>query len=133
VPAIDWLAQDFSQRWQIDCSLHVYSEDIQVDEKYATHLFRIIQESLTNVARHASAFAICIKLEQLPDAIYLEINDDGCGFTLDNHTRGFGLIGIRERVQELGGTLRIETTLTLGTRIIINIPNAGDNMNRNIA
>jgi PAS domain S-box-containing protein len=133
VPAIDWLAQDFSQRWQIDCSLHVYSEDIQVDENYATHLFRIIQESLTNVARHASAFAICIKLEQLPDAIYLEISDDGCGFTLDNHTRGFGLIGIRERVQELGGTLRIETTLTLGTRIIINIPNAGDNMNRNIA
>jgi signal transduction histidine kinase len=126
VPAIEWLTQDFARRWQIACSFNARTEEIPVGDDFATTIFRIIQESLTNVARHAQASAVRIVLEQMPDFIHLEIHDDGCGFipgSADNV--GFGMIGMRERVQELGGTLLIESELTRGTRIIITIPHAG--------
>lgn len=126
VPAIEWLTQDFSKRWQITCAFLACSEEIHVSEDFATTIFRIIQESLTNVARHAHAGAVRIVLEQTQSLIRLEIHDDGCGFTpASGEVAGFGMIGMRERVQELGGTLSIESELANGTRIIITIPHAG--------
>jgi PAS domain S-box-containing protein len=126
VPALEWLTQDFSRRWQIACSFIACSEEIPVGEDFATTIFRIIQESLTNVARHAHANTVRIVLEQKPDFIHLEIHDDGCGFIPGSGDGvGFGMIGMRERVQELGGTLLIESELARGTRIIITIPHAG--------
>lgn len=126
VPAIEWLPQEFSSRWQISCAFQSCSEDIQVSENSATTIFRIIQESLTNVARHANATAVRVILDQTAETIHLEIHDNGCGFVHDDIDRiGFGMTGMRERVQELGGTLSIESELTRGCRIAISIPRAG--------
>jgi PAS domain S-box-containing protein len=126
VPAIEWLTQEFSRRWQIACTFLAASDDIHVGEDVATTIFRIIQESLTNVARHAQASAVDILLEQTPDFIRLEINDNGRGFVRHGSDgMGFGIIGMRERVQELGGSLLIESGSGRGSRIIFTIPHAG--------
>jgi signal transduction histidine kinase len=123
VPAIEWLAGDFEKRWQVDCALDIDPRDIQASDAYATAVFRVIQESLTNVARHAQASRVSISLQQSPDGMHLEIHDNGCGF--DNgkeRTSGFGMIGMRERVLELGGVLRVQTALAHGTTIFIDLP-----------
>jgi PAS domain S-box-containing protein len=126
VPAIEWLTQEFSKRWRVGCAFHSCSEEIRVSEDSATTIFRIIQESLTNVARHANATAVRIVLDQTAEIIHLEIHDNGCGFIRNGiDSAGFGMTGMRERVQELGGTLSIESELARGTRIIITIPRAG--------
>jgi signal transduction histidine kinase len=126
VPAIEWLAQDFEKRWAIDCALDIGQRDIQIGEAYATNVFRIIQESLTNVARHARASSVSISLEQREERIHLDIQDNGCGFEADtSYIRGFGMIGMRERVQELGGNLVVHTAPDLGTQILIDLPLEG--------
>jgi PAS domain S-box-containing protein len=126
VPAIEWLAQDFEKRWAIDCALDIGQRDIRIGEAYATNVFRIIQESLTNVARHARASSVSIALEQRDRRVHLEIHDNGCGFEADtSYIRGFGMIGMRERVQELGGNLVVHTAPDLGTQILIDLPLEG--------
>ena len=128
VPAIEWLAQDFEKRWAIDCALDIGQRDIQLGEAYATQVFRIIQESLTNVARHARASSVSIALEQQADRVHLEIQDNGCGFEAKpSFIRGFGMIGMRERVQELGGNLQVHTSSDHGTQILIDLPLEGSN------
>ncbi len=126
VPAIEWLAQDFEKRWAIDCALDIGQRDIQLSETYATTVFRIIQESLTNVARHARASSVSITLDQKDQRVHLEIQDNGCGFEHDfSYIRGFGMIGMRERVQELGGDLVVHTSPDQGTQILIDLPIKG--------
>ena len=83
----------------------------------------MIQESLANIARHARASQVTITLSYTPDAILLDINDDGCGFNADNtQGRGFGLINMRYRVGQLGGTLTIESEAGEGTTIMAHLP-----------
>lgn len=104
VPAIEWLTGEFEKRWQIDCALDIDPREFTVSDDYATAVFRIIQESLTNVVRHAQATSVSIFLRQSPNLLHLEIHDNGCGFISGNkQLGGFGLIGMRERVFELGG------------------------------
>ena len=123
VPAIEWLAGDFEKRWQIDCALDIDPRNIQASETYATTVFRVIQESLTNVARHARATSVSISLQQSQDHLRLEIHDNGCGFDHDKkRTSGFGMIGMRERVLELGGVLTVQTAPDKGTAIFIDLP-----------
>ncbi|MBI4986189.1 MAG: PAS domain-containing protein, partial [Rhodocyclales bacterium] len=123
IPAIEWLAGDFEKRWHIDCALDFDLRDIPASEAYTTTVFRIIQESLTNVARHARARSVSISLRQLDDRIQLEIHDDGCGFVEDKGRRsGFGMIGMRERVLELGGELSVRSIPERGTDIYIDLP-----------
>ena len=123
VPAIEWLAEDFEKRWKIDCALDIDPRDIQVGDAYATTVFRVIQESLTNVARHARATSVSVALRQSQDRMQLEIHDNGCGFVHQkDHTSGFGMIGMRERVLELGGVLYVESVPDKGTDIFIDLP-----------
>ncbi len=122
-PAIEWLANDFEKRWQIDCALDIDPRDIQIDERLATPLFRVIQESLTNVARHARATSVCIALRQSDSGLRMEIVDNGRGFNYDPvMIHGFGLFGMRERVIELGGSLTIQTAPEQGTSILVDLP-----------
>lgn len=126
IPAIEWLAQDFETRWNIECALDMGVRDIRVDEAFATTVFRIIQESLTNVARHAQARSVSISLDRLPDRVRLEIQDNGRGFDPAAVDAGrFGLLGMRERVQELGGSLALRTSPESGTQILIDLPCPG--------
>lgn len=122
VPAIEWLAGDFEKRWRIDCALDIDPRNIQASDAYATTVFRVIQESLTNVARHARASSVSISLQQSRDHLRLEIHDNGCGFDVKERTSGFGMIGMRERVLELGGVLKIQTAPDQGTAIFIDLP-----------
>jgi PAS domain S-box-containing protein len=123
VSALEWLTEEFVQRSGIDCKLDVQQEHLDLDDTQATTVFRIVQESLTNITRHAQAKHVRIALTQQPDHYLLEVSDDGVGF--DPHAKkhkSFGLMGIEERTLMLGGELKIETSPGKGTRIISRIP-----------
>lgn len=86
------------------------------------HIYYIVKEGLTNIQKHAQASRIFLRCEYTPDAIILELEDNGRGFNIETTLSGFGLRGIKERVQILNGQLTINSTPDLGTRIYITIP-----------
>lgn len=122
LPALEWLAEEFRQRTGIACNL-LAGDDIPLDDSRATTLFRIVQESLTNVIRHAEASQVDIALGLEAERIRLEIADNGKGFEPQQvGGNSFGLLGMGERLEVLGGTLRIDSAPGRGTRLLIIIP-----------
>jgi PAS domain S-box-containing protein len=123
VPAIEWLAQNFGRRTGVDCVLKV-EEDVELHEPYATAVFRIVQESLANVAKHAAASKVEVSIERIPGAVVLQVRDDGRGFVPDAPRKPYslGLMGLRERTQLLKGIIRIESRPGQGTCINVHIP-----------
>ena len=123
VPAIEWLVHSFNQRTGVACTLAA-DEALELQEPYATAIFRIVQESLANVTKHAGASAVTVALERIPGAITLAISDNGCGFTVGapRKPQSLGLMGLRERALLLKGTLSIASTPGQGTRIEVSIP-----------
>ena len=122
--AIEWQAGDFQKRSGISCSLTLTGEDPPVGRDQATALFRIFQEILTNVARHAQAAKIWVHLEEEHDAIVLEVEDDGVGISqaqLKEH-RSLGLLGMRERALAFGGTVEIAGAPGQGTIVTVRMP-----------
>ncbi len=123
--AADWLVQQFSARTGIpaifDCP-----EPLEMPEETATALFRVLQEALTNVARHAGAGRVVVALEQGPHGLVLDIADDGCGIPL---ARGpvvtFGLRGMEERLRMLDGSLSVRRDQRQGTRLLARVPVRG--------
>jgi PAS domain S-box-containing protein len=124
IAAIEWLATDFSGRTLIPCTLNIPSEIIQIDESRAVVFFRVAQESLTNIVRHAQATLVGIELYLLEDSLHLKVRDNGCGFLVSSggNTKSFGLLGMYERCLALGGKLDINSTPGLGTIVEISIP-----------
>lgn len=124
VPAIEWLAEDFGHRWEIACEVAVRGCDIVLDDAQATAVFRVVQESLTNVARHAQASAVAIALSGNASGLQLRVQDNGCGFdsAVVRRAQGFGLLGMRERVLALGGKLHIDSVPGKGTSVVIDLP-----------
>jgi PAS domain S-box-containing protein len=125
VPAIEWLAERFGKNTKINCEVHVRDEDhgIYLDENASIALFRITQESLTNVARHANASKVDITISQEGDDYLLELRDNGNEFDSDTIKKDtFGFIGIRERVLLLGGKLSISSKPGSGAVIKVCIP-----------
>lgn len=122
--AIESHAQDFTQRTSIPCQIVCPDHDIQPDSDTSTALFRIFQEALTNVSKHANASDVEVLLLQEGDDICLEIRDDGCGIRSSDFTkpRSFGLRGIRERINALRGTLEVSAAEPRGTRISVRAP-----------
>jgi len=122
--AIEWQAGDFQNRSGIACSTVLAAEDLELDRDLATALFRIFQETLTNVARHAGATRVEVKLERSEDRIVLTVADDGRGITKSQSEddRAFGIIGMRERAHLWGGELRITGSRQEGTRVTVDIP-----------
>lgn len=88
----------------------------------STSLYRILQESLTNIAKHSEATQVSISLKQQDGIIYLHIVDDGQGFDPARNTTGFGLQGMRERTIALGGQLRLSSQSGKGCRIMVSVP-----------
>ncbi|MBI5922897.1 MAG: PAS domain-containing sensor histidine kinase, partial [Betaproteobacteria bacterium] len=123
VPAIEWLAKDFSQRWDISCNIDMCGDEIVLDDVTATTVFRVVQESLTNVARYAHASEVTISL-QCGNRLLLRVEDNGRGFDPSAVSKlpGFGLFGMRERIQALGGTLKIDSGSDMGTKLAIELP-----------
>lgn len=129
VPAIEWLASSFTERWSLPCKLSVDPalERQELQEPYASAVFRIVQESLANVAKHAQASqaSVAVGLEQ--GALVLCVRDDGCGFSTSapRQPHSLGLMGLRERVHLLKGSVDIASTLGQGTRVTVRIPLPG--------
>jgi signal transduction histidine kinase len=110
--AVDLLHDEITERWAADTEAAAY---------------RIVQEALTNVARHARATSCRVYLQRLAHTILITVEDDGIGFDAlaaeeAGHREGLGLLGIRERVAQLGGTVRVESTRGKGTRLTVELP-----------
>jgi PAS domain S-box-containing protein len=120
--AIEWQAHDFQDRSGIEC--HLQAEEVELPGDRATGLFRIFQESLTNVARHAEATKVEISLTRQNGYILLEIHDNGRGVTKEkiSSSTSLGLLGMRERVYAFGGDVKIESDDGQGTKVRIQIP-----------
>lgn len=122
--ALSWQAQDFYKRTGIQCNLFIQSKDIQLDPDQSSGLFRVFQETLTNILRHANASKITVKLEQNNGQVQLVIKDNGVGIQKEKISgpNSFGLIGMRERVHMLNGKLKIKGVPNKGTSITVSIP-----------
>ena len=122
--AIEWQGQEFSLRTGILVDFNVAVGTETIPEHVASSAFRILQESLTNVARHARASRVGVRLAVVDDVLALEIADDGIGIEphrLDG-TTSLGLVGMRERALACGGELCITGRPTLGTTVALRIP-----------
>ncbi|MES2946869.1 MAG: ATP-binding protein, partial [Pseudomonadota bacterium] len=126
VAAIDWLANSFSQRTGVLCEVRA-DEELELEEPYATAVFRILQESLANVGKHAKASRVEVKLERSSDAVYLQVQDNGIGFDLKSPRKpnSLGLMGLHERAHLLKGSLTMSSEPGQGTRIEVRIPVQG--------
>ena len=124
IPAAEWLVNNFVQRHGIHCRFTADPPDLDLQDPHATAIFRIMQESLTNVARHAHASHVDITLDGANGEITLRVRDDGCGFapTDPRKPNSFGLVGLRERVYLLDGEITVDTAPGKGATIEVRIP-----------
>ncbi len=124
VAALEWLTDDFTQRFNVVATLHNTVDDTGFTPFASSALFRIVQEALTNVARHAQASRVVVEISSDPNTCSLHIEDNGCGALLEDTGRrgSFGLLGMGERVRQLHGRLAIDTAPGHGFRITAKIP-----------
>lgn len=124
IQAIDWLAEDFSRRSGIACKFETNGVAVAFDEVDATTVFRVVQESLTNVIRHAAASKVDIVMKRERRQLHLLVHDNGKGFNpvAVREKEAFGLMGMRERLLALGGKLHIASAPGDGTTIMIDLP-----------
>lgn len=122
--AVEWQADDFSRRTGVDCHATTPGGEFSLDRERATALFRILQESLTNIARHAHASRVDIQLAMGEDYVALTVRDDGRGIAEKQlaDPLSIGLIGMRERAQAFGGTLEIAPAGAGGTVVAVRLP-----------
>lgn len=121
--ALEWLVADFAGHVGIACVLDVIDREVDLDEMNATAIFRIVQESLTNVARHAGASRVTVTLDSEGAFCRVTVCDDGKGFDpgLTRRT-SLGLLGMRERVLMVGGELDIDSAPGRGTTLVVRVP-----------
>ena len=121
--AVDWQVAQFRQRTGIACDVMEDLDDMAIDDGCATALFRILQESLTNISRHAQATRVRVELRLLQARITMTISDNGVGMDASNrHKPGsFGLVGIEERVKILGGNFMVTSRPGAGTTIEVSV------------
>ncbi|QXG27899.1 transporter substrate-binding domain-containing protein [Pseudomonas viridiflava] len=121
--AIEWQARRFEARTQIPCLVQVPDNLPSLSDAKATGMFRILQEALTNVMRHAQAHTVEISLTLERDMLCMTVADDGQGFVIESgRSASFGVVGMRERVLMLGGRLELDSELGEGTTLRAYIP-----------
>lgn len=128
VSALEWLVEDFIRRNGIAAELRIAGGEPTLSDTYATAVFRIVQASLTNVARHAHATRVDVMLVSTAAKLELQVRDDGCGFDQQAASRAYsyGLLGMNERARLIGGSLSIDSEPGAGTTVSIHIPLVGD-------
>ena len=124
--AIEWAVSEFRHRSGLACRVDIAGDDLSLGAGPSTALFRILQESLLNVARHAEARNVSVVLASEDDAVSLEVRDDGRGMdgALEGRRRSLGILGMRERAASWGGELTIESRPGSGTRVRARLPRA---------
>ncbi|UCZ83054.1 transporter substrate-binding domain-containing protein [Pseudomonas sp. L5B5] len=121
--AIEWQARRFEARTQIPCLVQVPDNLPRLSDAKAIGLFRILQEALTNVMRHAQAHTVELSLALEGNELCLSISDDGLGFdTTSTRPTSFGLVGMRERVLIMGGSLALHSEPGEGTTLVVRVP-----------
>ena len=127
IPALHAFMKTFTKQTGVHTSLTAIAAVERLDTAKRTVLFRVAQEALTNVARHAQASRVAVIIQKLPDGICMKIKDDGKSFQVDSvlHGKGrqhLGMLGMRERLEMVGGSFEVESAPGKGTAIIAEIP-----------
>jgi signal transduction histidine kinase len=124
IAAIEWQAKDFQRHTGIVCEVLAEPEEMNINSEISTAMFRIFQETLTNITRHSGATRVTVNLVQTDDVLKLQVHDNGRGITAEeiNDPKAFGLIGIRERAQYWHGAVEINGKPEFGTTIIVRFP-----------
>ena len=127
VSALEWLVEDFGRRKGLSCQLWINGREPVLEDTHATAVFRIVQASLTNVARHAGASRVDVTLTSTETTLDLYVSDDGRGFDPAAARKGYsyGLLGMSERARLIGGSLRIDSSPETGTVVSIHVPLGG--------
>ena len=120
--AIEWQANEFSARTGITCAVALPSSDLVLDPDQATEFFRIFQECLTNVMRHAEARSVRVSLSEQDGHLVLIVADDGKGFSESEISGSLGFLGMKERAQVCGGTVEITSCPGNGTTVTLRVP-----------
>ena len=122
--AIEWQAQEFQARTGITCTASIAADVAAIEPSRATALYRILQEALTNVVRHAAAQRVAITLTAEAGSLCLEVRDDGCGIDQEHRpsSRSLGLLGMQERARAVGGDVRVTRAEPRGTVVEARIP-----------
>ncbi len=123
IPAIAWISKEFEKKTQISCHFKNNLKDERVADKISTCLFRICQETLTNIAKHSEADKAVIEMKRVGNDLTLEICDNGKGMDKKklSHSLSMGLIGIHERAKIIGADLKIDTKLNHGTSVKLTV------------
>lgn len=125
--ALEWLVDEFAAHAGIACTLHIMDSDIALDDSSGTTIFRIVQESLTNVARHAAATRVRVTLDRYGDFCRVTVRDNGKGFDPRQPRKtSLGLIGMQERVLMAGGDIDIDSEPGRGTVLVVRVPAGSD-------
>ncbi len=124
LPAVEWLVENFIQRTGVPCELAVSISDLHLHKAESTAIFRIVQESLANIAKHAKASRAEVAIEQSGGEVMINVRDDGLGFLPENSRKpnSFGLVGLRERAYLLGGEAAINSGPGKGTNVEVRLP-----------
>lgn len=127
VAALEWVAQDFGRTVGIHTTIQLPSDDPPVDADRATAVFRIVQESLTNVARHAAATQVHVSLREEGAMLHVVVRDNGRGMAPGQltHSGSLGLLGLRERAMSVGGVVEIRDAEGGGTEVQLTLPVTG--------
>jgi signal transduction histidine kinase len=125
--AIEWQAEEFQNRTGVRCRIESRVGDLDLTKEQSTAVFRIFQETLTNIMRHSSATEVNVRLEKDSDTLILEVTDNGRGITEAeiSDSQSFGLLGMRERLYPLNGQVDFIGHPNEGTRVIVRVPIAG--------
>ena len=124
VPAIEWQIKDFQSRSGVRCDFQMNRKELSLDKNREIAIFRIIQEALTNIGRHARAKTVKVTIDQKLRHIVIRIIDDGVGFSMDilDNPKSFGLLGMKERAIVFGGSCIIESNKAAGTTVTVTLP-----------
>jgi signal transduction histidine kinase len=122
-PALEWQGRQFSRQAGVPVTVQVDGKLDGLPEEHRTCIFRVVQEALTNCARHAHAMNIRVSVYGQQDWVNVSVQDDGVGFDHERpHGTGIGLLGLRERVRELSGSVAIESQIRKGTILSVKLP-----------
>jgi signal transduction histidine kinase len=122
VAAVESLLGDLSERSGIEATLNAASDQLELGEPLATAVYRMVQEALTNVARHANASRVVVDMGVVDESLRVTVRDNGQGLSPDPNRKSYGLLGIRERARTLGGDARIYSHVDGGATVEISIP-----------
>jgi two-component system sensor histidine kinase UhpB len=123
VAAMEWQAAEFEKRMDMPCRMTCAHEEISLDGEISIALFRIFQETLTNIAKHAGATRVEVELEADADTVTLQVHDNGCGIAAEDLAKpqAFGILGMQERTHRLGGSASVRRTRS-GTAVTLRLP-----------